>query len=598
MLHHSTSPAAHNILLGRPQGVRARHVLAYYDRLRALVRKQSRSVPRAGYGILSHLIIVSVLVFVPSLLFVSYLLVKSAENDKRMLNLSAAAKAREVAGLIDRKFEGLKGVAQTLALSHDLRRGDLSAFYEVASKVHRFYGSHVIVSLPDGKQLIDTRKRLGDALPPTPSNALKTDIKVLESGEAAVSSIHKGALTTKPEANVVVPARCGEDRCVIKVAMDARRIQEIALEAVASRKWIIAVTDDNGCFAARTMDYENSVATRAPQALLDAVLGKPYGTATIVNKEGVWVDNNFHRIASADWTATVSIPQATLDAPFWANMRNLFYLTLIWFVFTSLAALFLGRRLRSAIVDLSAIAPNVAKGLPVRRLQTTVREVNEVSLALANASDEIRRHKDALDKHAEHTRFLMREVLHRAKNQLTIIQSILRQTLGKASSSEEFQEGFVERLQGLAETQNLLVKESWEGAPVDQLLYSHVKHFLPEVGDRIVLHGPDLKLRPEPAQNLGMVFHELASNAAKYGALKTLSGCIEIVWRVDGGRFEMLWKESGGPPVVEPKRKGFGTQVITRVAASALEGEVEVSYHEGGFEWRLSGSTAYFVQKS
>jgi two-component sensor histidine kinase len=227
----------------------------------------------------------------------------------------------------------------------------------------------------------------------------------------------------------------------------------------------------------------------------------------------------------------------------------------IWFVFTSLAAVVVGRRVRSALVNLAEVAPNVAEGLPVLRLHTPVREVNEVSAALAEASDEIRRHQETLGNHAEHTRFLMREVLHRAKNQLTIIQSILRQTLGRASSAEEFQESFVERLQGLAETQNLLVKEAWEGAPIDQLLYSHVKHFLPEVGDRILLRGPDLKLRPEPAQNLGMVFHELASNAAKYGALKTLAGRIEIVWWIEGDRFVMTWKESGGPPVVEPTRK-------------------------------------------
>jgi HWE histidine kinase len=113
--------------------------------------------------------------------------------------------------------------------------------------------------------------------------------------------------------------------------------------------------------------------------------------------------------------------------------------------------------------------------------------------------DRIRRHQETLGKHAEHTRFLMREVLQRAKNQLTIIQSILRQTLGRASNAEEFQVSFVERLQGLAETQNLLVKEAWEGAPIDQ---------------------------------------------------------------------------------------------------SALEGEVEVNYGKDGFCWRLSGSTAYFVQKS
>jgi hypothetical protein len=197
-----------------------------------------------------------------------------------------------------------------------------------------------------------------------------------------VSSIHKGALTTKPEANVVVPARCGERPCVIKIAMDAQRIQDIALEALAGRKWIIAVTDDNGCFVARTKDFENSVATPAPLALREAVIGKPFGTATIVNKEGIWVDNNFHRIASADWTATVSIPQATLDAPFWDNMRNLIYLTVIWFVFTSLAAVVVGRPVRSALVDLAQVAPHVAEGLPVQRLHTRVKSTRCRSLLL------------------------------------------------------------------------------------------------------------------------------------------------------------------------------------------------------------------------
>jgi len=598
MLHQSAHLAAIESLVSRYQPSRMPGALAdHITGARALFRFERAPKTDMGRSILAHLIAVSVLVFLPSLLFVSYLLVKSATSDKDKLNLTAAAKAREVAGLIDRKFEGLKGAAQTLALSHDLRSGNMRAFYEVASNVHRFFGSHVTVSLADGTQLIDTRVPLGQTLPQTPPKALKADLKALQTGEPAVSSIHKGALTTKPEANVVVPAFCGERPCAIKIALDAQRSQDIALEALAGRKWIIAVTDDNGCFVARTKDFENSVATPAPPALRDAVLGKPFGTATIVNKEGIWVDNNFHRIASADWTATVSIPQATLDAPFWDNMRNLIYLTVIWFVFTSLAAIVVGRRVRSALVDLAQVAPNVAKGFPVSRLYTPVREVNQVSMALAEASHEIRHNQDRLSKNAEHTRFLMREVLHRAKNQLTIIQSILRQTLGRAANAQDFQESFVERLQGLAETQNLLVKESWEGAPVDELLYSHVKHFLPEIGDRIKLKGPKLRLRPEPAQNLGMVFHELASNAAKYGALKTLAGRIEIVWRTEGDRFEMIWRESGGPPVVQPIRKGFGTQVITRVAASALEGEVDVSFDPQGFSWRVSGSTTYFVQK-
>lgn len=185
----------------------------------------------------------------------------------------------------------------------------------------------------------------------------------------------------------------------------------------------------------------------------------------------------------------------------------------------------------------------------------------------------------------ERNRTLLREVSHRSKNLLTVIAIIARRT--QSGSVSEFLKNFDARLRGLAANQDLLVASEWKGAWLKQLIVAHLEPFCEDAPSRVVLEGPDALLGPDAAQNIGMALHELATNAAKYGALSNGDGRIAITWSIEGGRFRLEWAERGGPGVAPPSRKGFGSTVLTSLVGAALSGETSLSHDPGGLRWTL-----------
>ncbi len=189
----------------------------------------------------------------------------------------------------------------------------------------------------------------------------------------------------------------------------------------------------------------------------------------------------------------------------------------------------------------------------------------------------------------EHIGLLMNEVNHRAKNLLAVVQAVAKQT-AKHSSPEIFMERLSERIDGLATSQDLLVKNQWRGIEVANLVEAQLAYLKNLVGTRVQLDGPPLRLTPAAAQGIGMALHELATNAAKYGALSNSEGRVRISWKVTPAEkptFSMSWSEDGGPSVAPPTRKGFGQTVIGRMVEAAVDGTAETDYQESGFSWKL-----------
>jgi PAS domain S-box-containing protein len=193
-------------------------------------------------------------------------------------------------------------------------------------------------------------------------------------------------------------------------------------------------------------------------------------------------------------------------------------------------------------------------------------------------------------KRAEaHVQLLMREVNHRAKNILSVVQAMAQRTL--ASSAQEFVSRFSERIRGLSASNDLLVRNEWQNVPLGELVRSQLAHFADLLESRIAVRGPDLRIKAAAAQVIGMALHELATNAGKYGALSTDNGHVEIVWRLDRAagehRFTMEWGERGGPTVVAPTRRGFGWSVLCELTKVSLGADVALEYPPTGVIWRL-----------
>lgn len=189
-------------------------------------------------------------------------------------------------------------------------------------------------------------------------------------------------------------------------------------------------------------------------------------------------------------------------------------------------------------------------------------------------------------------RFVMRELAHRTKNLLAIIQSIERQTARSVASKEEFHERFSSRLQALAASHDLLVEANWLGALIGDLIERQLAAFSDQIGGRIMTSGPPLRLSPAVAQTVGLAVHELATNATKYGALSVSTGQVAVTWGIapdeDGKQqFRLYWEETGGPTVSAPAQRGFGSLAIERLAAQVLNGRAELLYAPGGVRWTL-----------
>jgi PAS domain S-box-containing protein len=186
----------------------------------------------------------------------------------------------------------------------------------------------------------------------------------------------------------------------------------------------------------------------------------------------------------------------------------------------------------------------------------------------------------------EQVQLLMREVNHRAKNMLSVVDAIAHQTAAK--SPEDFVQRFSERIQALSANQDLLVRSEWGGVDIEDLACAQLAHFADLIGSRIVVGGPKLCLKPTSAQAIGLALHELATNAAKYGALATDRGRVDIGWETDGETFTMGWTEREGPPVSAPQKRGFGTIVMKTMAERSVDGMVDLHYAPSGVMWRLT----------
>jgi PAS domain S-box-containing protein len=178
---------------------------------------------------------------------------------------------------------------------------------------------------------------------------------------------------------------------------------------------------------------------------------------------------------------------------------------------------------------------------------------------------------------------LLDEINHRVKNTLAVVQALVLQTLKSTPDPRAFSQKVQARLAALSATHNLLTATAWSGVELKSLLCQELSHF----GEsRISLEGPAALLSPRRTVNLGLVFHEMATNAAKYGALSVPDGRVQVSWRLEPDeettRLLIDWQEEGGPPVVDPKATGFGLRLIERTLRSKPDARYTIDYRPDG----------------
>ncbi len=210
---------------------------------------------------------------------------------------------------------------------------------------------------------------------------------------------------------------------------------------------------------------------------------------------------------------------------------------------------------------------------------------NRKPVAIAGASRDLSERKQA----EELQRLLGNELNHRVKNTLATVQSIVNQTLRGAVDTEAARTTLNARIVALAGAHDLLTDRSWAGADLADLAARAVAPF---VSGQIALVGPSVDVPPGQALALSLALHELATNAAKYGALSRPEGRVELRWQVQAGRLNLSWRESGGPPVVPPTRQGFGSRLIEHALSRDLDGKTRLEFAPEGVRCSIMAALA------
>jgi two-component sensor histidine kinase len=306
-----------------------------------------------------------------------------------------------------------------------------------------------------------------------------------------------------------------------------------------SEDWTISIFDGKGVNFARIPNPHETIGKRASPSLYAEMFRRPEATLQTVSLEGVPLITSYARSSLTGWTVAAGVAESSLVGPLWRNL---------------------------------AITSVIGSVLLLTGLAFAVR------MATAIARGEM--------LHG----LLIDELNHRVKNTLAILQAIVAQTFRSASKTER--EKFEGRLGALAEAHNLLSTEKWRGSDLQDVIGRVLQPYLLSNPERMQMYGPTVPLSPRLAVVLSMIVHEMATNAAKYGALSNDVGTVRLDWEVTtedaGPKLRLVWAEASGPPVVAPVQRGFGSRLIERSARDQLGGEATVDFLPRGVVYTVT----------
>jgi two-component sensor histidine kinase len=466
----------------------------------------------------------------PLIIFAAVIVFQDYQRDRQDAELRVVETVRSIRLVLDSEVQRMTGGLQVLALTDALRGGDFTSFRRIALGFLDQYGKNgvVIVADREGRQMFSTIS------PDTPSLPVRNNREIIEkvftTKMPQYSNLFMGSMRIQPLLTVEVPVlRDGEVLYDISFSPPTDIFQSILDKQRPSDDWTISIFDRDGVNFARVPNPRDSFGKRAAPLLYAGMSSKPEASLPTVSLEGVALTTTFARSTLTGWTVAAGISERSLVGPLWRNLA-----------ITSVIGAFL---LLTGLAFAVRMATTIARGEMLHNL-------------------------------------LIEELNHRVKNTLAIVQAIAVQTFRSASRDER--EKFEGRLGALAEAHNLLNTEKWQGAELQDVVGRVLRPYLLNNPDRLRMSGPKVPLPPRLAVVLSMIVHEIATNAAKYGALSNENGTIRLDWEIitekARPRLRLIWAEAGGPLVVAPVRRGFGSRLIERSARDQLGGEATIDF--------------------
>ena len=466
----------------------------------------------------------------PLIMFAAGIVYNNYEQDRREATERVLATVRSIRLVLDSEVQRMTGGLQVLSLTNSLRSSDFTSFRRIADGFLEQYGKDGVILVADheGRQLFSSVTPDAANLPLRNNRDIVE--KVFATKRPQYSNLFVGAVKKRLIVTVEVPVISdGEVLYDISFSPPIEIFQAIIEKQRPSQDWTISIFDADGVNFARVPNPQDTIGKRASPSLHAELFRKPEATFPTVSLEGVPLITSIARSSLTGWTVAAGISESSMVRPLWRNL--------------AITSVIGGILLLVGLAFAVRMATTIARGEMLHDL-------------------------------------LIDELNHRVKNTLAILQSIATQTFRSASRAER--EKFEGRLGALAEAHNLLSTEKWQGSELQEVIARVLQPYLLSNPERVRMFGPRVPLSPRLAVVLSMIVHEIATNAAKYGALSNDSGTVTLDWEIldegTGRKLRLIWTEAGGPPVVAPVQRGFGSRLIERSARDQLGGEATVDF--------------------
>lgn len=513
---------------------------------------------------------------VPLLAFLGMEASRLASSERARLFGEVRSVAERIAADVDQTVNGYIAILETLATSPALAEDDFATVYRQAQAALNSRGLYAFLRDLDGQQLFNTRLPFGAELPKTKG----FDAQLMLLTRPHVSDVVIGSVAKRPVMAASVPVlRNGKMRYILSLSLEPALMKDLLDRQKLPAEWRATIADGSGFMIARTRLHEENVGKKISS--IDSV-ATTQGDVTSTDLEGRTVKWGTAPSRAAKWTVYVSVPSDTVETAARAALLNYILIVAVFTCVGIAGAVGVARIISIPLNQAEKAARELGEGRAVTFEPTLVTEANAVGDALVEAAT---RREQA----EQQIMLLMREVNHRSKNMLAVVQAIARQM--PARDPKQFVRQFSDRIVGLAASQDLLIESNWQGVGVADLVRSQLALFRELIGTRIEIHGPPVRLQPPAAQAIGMALHELATNASKYGALSDENGRVKVTWslagRGDEREFLLSWTERDGPRVVQPERRGFGYTIMVAMVEKSLDAQVDVSYEPDGLVWKV-----------
>jgi two-component sensor histidine kinase len=378
----------------------------------------------------------------------------------------------------------------------------------------------------------------------------------------------------------------------IQLHVNMAELVRLVTEATRSLPQSLSIVTDRDGFVLLSLPEDKFAAgTELPAPYAQLLESPEIGATRLVSPEGtVEIVGYRPALESLPIAAIFAMPEAPVMAPIDRAAITNSLIAMAGAVLALALAWFIGITFIQRPVDVvhkTLQARQTGDELARTGLNRDNSELGLIAHSVDTLFDELDR-RALQQRHAEEQRDLFaREVQHRVKNLLAIVQVIARHSLRRADAPPEVL-AFEKRIDAIVRTNSRLLNESYDTADLEEIIHETIAPFVDPQSDRITLEGPKIRLRAKVISAMAMAVHELATNAVKYGALSNDAGRVDIRWTIDNNMFAFDWTEMNGPAVKKPTTSGFGTLLVSRVLRAETRGEVSSDFAEGGYHLRLT----------